>query len=74
MNFDLSHRGTQVALLVLLGIVVGIVFIAVGNSEAATSVMSLITAGAGILMGAAHVRRRRKRKQSETHNDEEGRS
>jgi hypothetical protein len=63
MNFDLSNRGTQVALLVLLGIVVGIVFIAVGNSEAATSVMSLITAGAGILMGAAHVRRRRKKRE-----------
>jgi hypothetical protein len=63
MNFDLSNRGTQVALLVLLGIVVGIVFIAVGNSEAAASVMSLITAGAGILMGAAHVRRRRKKRE-----------
>jgi membrane protease YdiL (CAAX protease family) len=71
MNFDLSNRGIQVALLVLFGVVVGIIFIATGNSEAATSVMSLITAGAGILMGAAHVRRRRKKRETAKAESEE---
>jgi hypothetical protein len=71
MNFDLSHRGTQVALLVLFGVIVGIIFIATGNNEAATSVMSLITAGAGILMGAAHVRRRRKKRETAKAESEE---